>query len=809
MFISLSQATNPSTGFISCPSRNLYSTLGYIVQNSDPMPQVIRYNRQLESRLYYSLKKDTYDTMESTRIKEAELVEKTLSESLQEARITHYTQRGSNSFLFPSVRQCNSAIATFGDHGDFRRALKLFTAMRKSVSIIRRMSRSYNALSHVGMNDGSTLEFKKEVQKQRKPSRRSVHLDLIEIPPAPTLVTYSTLISRAVGVGKPRVAIRLWNLMKNQPTFYTNVISRKQRQGRISDPSVFLDPSELRKLEVEEGAIVPDVIFCNTLMNAYAKLGDHLMARFILNSMLGTSKDGNIVLHEIPRLTPTVVSFNTLADACKEAGDLISGLDVLDLMSSYTLLTDDKSIAPDAQTYTILISTVGRKSKDSRIGGDRDPDKAFELLYQMKDRGIKPNGVTYCALIDACGRCQRPDLALSGLRLMLLDKKTENSTKPLVNEVGAWTAAIHACGKYGGIDTALRLFDAMQRQFSVKPNVVTCGSLTDSLVKAGRVSETIKILQYMKNEGIVPGEVMYTSLMSSALEMAQRENHNTIVDGVQVKVIERIVTADNDLSESKNKTNSILLYTELMRSMVRSGRDASNESGDVLMRIFLAFQEMKAAGIDPDLACYNSLLRACSFAGDSEKAKDVLQRMIDDEIEPNSYSYREALRAASKDGRSIVADFVWDQAMSRKKKTYDSGFLPHASDFELLVTAYWNDMQTSTNHTLRTHFHRKIIDAFEGVQSQIPERGLCHISLEEIEQNQLLMLTILRSAMSIALAPKKSNLITEDDIRERAKARCLASDIAALDVLHGDLLPGVDSKTKKALGLAREWVFKD
>jgi pentatricopeptide repeat protein len=50
------------------------------------------------------------------------------------------------------------------------------------------------------------------------------------------LVTYSTLISRAVGVGKPRVAIRLWNLMKNQPTFYTNVISRKMRQGRISDP---------------------------------------------------------------------------------------------------------------------------------------------------------------------------------------------------------------------------------------------------------------------------------------------------------------------------------------------------------------------------------------------------------------------------------------------------------------------------------------------------------------------------------------------------------------------------------------------
>ena len=106
--------------------------------------------------------------------------------------------------------------------------------------------------------------------------------------------------------------------MKNQPTFYTNVISRKQRQGRISGPTVFLGPAQLRKLEVEHAAIVPDVIFCNTLMNAYAKLGDNKMARFILNSMLGTGKQ---VLHEIPLVKPTIISFNTLADACKAAGE--------------------------------------------------------------------------------------------------------------------------------------------------------------------------------------------------------------------------------------------------------------------------------------------------------------------------------------------------------------------------------------------------------------------------------------------------------------------------------------------------------
>jgi hypothetical protein len=46
-----------------------------------------------------------------------------------------------------------------------------------------------------------------------------------------------------------------------------------------------------------------------------------------------------------------------------------------------------------------------------------------------------------------------------------------------------------------------------------------------------------------------------------------------------------------------------------MRIVRNSGRDASSE--DALLRVFLVFQEMKQAGITPDVASYNSLLRAC------------------------------------------------------------------------------------------------------------------------------------------------------------------------------------------------------
>ena len=68
------------------------------------------------------------------------------------------------------------------------------------------------------MGDGD----KKSTIDQSKNNAPMIHsIDLVLDPPKPTLVTYSTLMSRAVSLGKPRVALRLWNLMCNQPNFYT------------------------------------------------------------------------------------------------------------------------------------------------------------------------------------------------------------------------------------------------------------------------------------------------------------------------------------------------------------------------------------------------------------------------------------------------------------------------------------------------------------------------------------------------------------------------------------------------------------
>ena len=213
---------------------------------------------------------------------------------------------------------------------------------------------------------------------------------------------------------------------------------------------------------------------------------------------------------------------------------------------------------------------------------------------------------------------------------------------------------------------------------------------------------------------------------------------------------------------------------------------------------------MKAAGVSPDLACYNSLLRACSFAGDSSRAMDVLQKMQADSISPNDSSYREALRSAAKEGRSDIADLIWDEAMTIKKR-YDYRFQVRSSDFELLIESYWREIQSTTNHTSRINGHRRILNAYEAVQLQSPDRGMDRVSQTDIENNQQLLLKVLRSAVSIVLTQRKGEDL--DDTREKVRARSIAVDIAGLNILRGEIGPAIDGKTKKALGLAREWIL--
>jgi len=312
------------------------------------------------------------------------------------------------------------------------------------------------------------------------------------------------------------------------------------------------------------------------------------------------------------------------------------------------------------------------------------------------------------------------------------------------------------------------------------------------------MSETLEVLQYMKQEGIAPSEVMYTSLMSVALKLAEEENKSVVrQNGLQVSIVDTLEEKESPRTAGSGSTpEAIVLYTELLQCLIPQEKD----DNVLLRRVFLVFNEMRSAGATPDHACYNSLLRACTLSGDATKAMDVLERMSDDGLSPNRRSWREALRSTQRAKQSDMADSIWDMAVNYKAKGDYIPFIPHSSDIELLLSVYVAELTTTSSHMERNALHRRVMALYEDLKECNPDRGFSYdsIRIDEFERNQYFMLAVLRACVSLEYHGES------EDEREHSKA--IACDIAGLPIFR-ERLDKVDRASKKAIALAQNWIY--
>lgn len=665
---------------------------------------------------------------------------------------------------FPSIRECNAALAAFGDNGDLLRALRLYFKMRKASSLIQRKRQSA----------GSS-----EV-------------------PTPTLVTYSTLMSRAISLGKPKVALRVWKIMSRQPEFFTSSLQQLQEQRFRKD------------------VIVPDVKAANILMNCYSKLGDIDSAEDLMHQMLSTA--GGV---DVPSLSPNLVTFNTLLDACHKTGELDKAL-------YWKGRLDDAShgnrfLRPDARTYTSLIASVARKAGQTS-SGTNDPSLAFRLLKEMKENRIQPNGMTYSALIDVCGRCKRSDLALQALRLMLDDQKQQqrrhsNSNKNRVDPstVGAWTSTIHACGKAGRIDTAMKLFFESMPRFGVKPNTVTCGCLTGSLLRHDKARETLEVLQYMKTNDIDLNEVMYTSLMTYASRLAGKEQ-------------------SSDSSRYPEDPKAVEIYSELMSTVLQNkgirppttfDNAKNGRLNEQLYQVSLVFQEMKASGVLPDLATYNVLLRSIATVGDVKRAEEVLKKIQDDDnLEPNNRTWREVLRTGGKAKRSDAVLQTWKMMIAEngvekdvavkdtntatehsRKKTVKSDVLE--AFLKALLICAW-DVRESDKHA-SFNLYKLVIKSYNALHSGSEFLGMHLFNSNEVFKDSHIMALFVQAVVNLESLLRSYNQEDEEPTKmllECTKLRRLGISLSTTNAVDESNLPESLQKNQhfsRALRTCNRW----
>ena len=323
-----------------------------------------KYEKDITKRLQNAkyVEERLYQALEGTK----ELIRKSSTKSKRQIYYSNDTSSSSTTggkeediiISFPSVRECNSALAILGDTNDFKRALQLFGQMRKSQMLVTQ----YNCLQDNNNHSDSDDDDDDDDSSQ---SRSRLYL----VPPSPTLVTYSTLMSRAVFLGKPSVALRLWRLMILQKEFYTNLkennilpssMSPSVSASAVDSTDQYLSSSS-STLNSFGAPIVPDIKAVNILMNVFAKMADHKSASRLMEQLykgdvqrydpsqynnninsINNNDDSNskdtkgsgvnfkhdqfeYLIQVVPKLKPNIVTYNTLIDACHRSGNLDAG----------------------------------------------------------------------------------------------------------------------------------------------------------------------------------------------------------------------------------------------------------------------------------------------------------------------------------------------------------------------------------------------------------------------------------------------------------------------------------------------------
>ncbi|GKU87042.1 hypothetical protein SLEP1_g1497 [Rubroshorea leprosula] len=239
-------------------------------------------------------------------------------------------------------------------------------------------------------------------------------------------ILYNTLVTAYGKLGRLREVINLCNEMKaagisRDSVTYNALLQAFGKQGRIEEARrVFLEmkasnqrpnlltysslvgaylkhgllPEALEVLrEQKEQGFKPDVVLYSTVVNAACKYGSVESAVWLIHEMI---KEG---------ITPNVVTFNSIIYSFGHAGDSECTLQCESSSSVTTEIDAEKEMADaeDNQIIKVFGLLVSGKGRDNRGRGDLFC--ILDLVRQMHHLNVKPNVVTFSAILNACSRC--------------------------------------------------------------------------------------------------------------------------------------------------------------------------------------------------------------------------------------------------------------------------------------------------------------------------------------------------------------------------------------------------------------------
>eukprot|EP00443_Scrippsiella_acuminata_P049953 CAMPEP_0115465256 /NCGR_PEP_ID=MMETSP0271-20121206/49308_1 /TAXON_ID=71861 /ORGANISM="Scrippsiella trochoidea, Strain CCMP3099" /LENGTH=921 /DNA_ID=CAMNT_0002892193 /DNA_START=140 /DNA_END=2902 /DNA_ORIENTATION=- len=391
--------------------------------------------------------------------------------------------------------------------------------------------------------------------------------------------------------------------------------------------------------ETEAAGIMPDSASYNCLMGSLVSAGHLAEAQEVLEQMerkavpvdhytvsimMKAAKRARspadaaralAVLDRVPSMDfcGDEVLFNTVLDACTQRQDLERLARVLKTFNSSTA-------RPSVSTYGLLFKAFSLLKRIARC--------EYLWVEMVETRGMKPNSVALCCMLDAFICARQVEKAVALFR--------EWKTKVTVNTV-MYSTLVKGFAAAGEADRAMEMFDEL-RADGLPMNLVTYTSLIDAHARLGKMEPAKRLFELMEKEGCEPNVITFSALVKGYCTVGDVDEAFSVFFSMLSRGLAADTVIFNSLLDGCVRHSRFKLADELLAEMGRWDVQPSNFTLSIIIKMWgkrqqldKAFEVVRASLEDErrflDSQVGTSLISACLFNSRPDRALEVLADM--------------------------------------------------------------------------------------------------------------------------------------------------------------------------------------
>lgn len=232
--------------------------------------------------------------------------------------------------------------------------------------------------------------------------------------------------------------------------------------------------------------------------------------------------------------------------------------------------------------------------------------EAISMFSNMLSNGFLPNEFSVCSVLKACG--EERELKIGRQLHGLIIKKI------IKNDVFVGTSLVDMYAKCGNLADSREVFNGMRNR-----NTVTWTSIIAGYAREGLGEEAINLFRLMKRQRIPANNLTIVSILracgSIGASLTGREVHAQIVK--------------NSCQTNIHIGSTLVWFYCKCRNQLKAS---------------MVLQLMPLR----DVVSWTAIISGCAHLGHESEALEFLKNMIEEGVEPNSFTYSSALKACAK-----------------------------------------------------------------------------------------------------------------------------------------------------------------